>query len=633
MGNSLLRKPGKTDGSADRPAGNIVGMNDAHRPAGPGRLFDPSRWRPREALLAGLALGVVIELVTVVARFGLGLKSTQSTGFLSTFTLGLRIHHGYLGVLMLLAAWPVRRPEFRRWLVVVGLALVVSDLLHHFAVLWPITGSPEFDLVYPGPPPEAPTTTQLTFLGTAAWVAGWAVRLVMLGVVPVSRPPASAAAWLLTIFLFPWAGLALYVLIGSPRMPGWRRRKLARFTAETAPIREKARAALSDKEADVDGPLAPVARLSERLGHFPVACGNGVEFLADYDATLARVAADIDAARHHAHLLYYIAAADPATEPVMAALERAAARGVRCRLVYDDHGSKAFARGLRARLAGTGVDVRAALPVRFFARRATRADLRNHRKIVAVDGRVGYVGSQNLVDRGFKAGIEYEDFVARVEGPLVAQLQLVFASDWWLETDELLTDPAYFPPPGEPGPAVGQVLPSGPEFPSQNFQRVLVDVVHQARRQVTVVTPYLVPDDALLQAFETATHRKVRVRVIVSKTTDQALVRLCQESYYAQMLGTGVELYRYRGPFLHAKHATADADFGLIGSCNADIRSFQLNSEVSLLLYDPGTTAGVLAREEEYIARADRLTKEEWAARPRWRRLAENLARIWSPLL
>jgi cardiolipin synthase len=416
-------------------------------------------------------------------------------------------------------------------------------------------------------------------------------------------------------------------------MPRWRRRKLIRFNVATIPLRDKARDAVSDRQTDVSGELAPVARLSERLGHFPVSAGSAVEFLADYDGTLARIAADIDAARHHAHLLFYIAAADASTEPVMAALERAAARGVTCRLIYDAHGSNAFARGLRARLRGAGVDLRAALPIRFFARRGTRADLRNHRKIVAVDGRVGYVGSQNLVDRRFKKGIEYEDFVARVEGPVVSQLQLVFACDWWLETDQLLTDPAYFPPAVEPGAAVGQVLPSGPEFPSQNFQRVLVDVVHQARRQVTVVTPYLVPDDALLQAFETATHRGVRVRLIVSRTADQVLVRLCQESYYGQMLETGVELFRYCGPFLHAKHATADESFGLIGSCNADIRSFQLNSEVSLLLYDRATTAGVLAREEYYVAHAERLTKAEWAARPRWRRLPENLARIWSPLL
>lgn len=602
-----------------------------HRSA---RLLDPSRWRPQDVVLVGLVLGVLIELVTVAARFGLGLRSTRETGFLAAYTFGLRIHHGYVGVLLLLAAWPIRRPEFRRWLVVAGLALVVSDLLHHFAVLWPLTGSPEFDLVYPElPPPDVPTKTELTFLGTANWVTEWLIRVVMLAVVPVSRPPSSAAAWLLTIFLFPWAGLGLYVLIGSPRMPAWRRKKLARFTDATAPLRDKARDALSHREAEVSGPLAPVALLSHRLGHFPVARGNTVEFLADYDGTLARIAADVDAARHHAHLLFYIAAADAATEPVMAALERAAARGVRCRLIYDAHGSKAFARGLHARLDGTGVNLRAALPVRFFSRRGTRADLRNHRKIVAVDGRVGYVGSQNLIDRGFKPGVEYEDFNARVEGPLVAQLQLVFAGDWWLEADELLTDPAYFPPPAEPGAAVGQVLPSGPEFPSQNFQRMLVDVVHQARKQVTVVTPYLVPDDALLQAFETATHRGVRVRVIVSLTTDQFFVRLCQESYYAQMLGTGVELYRYRGPFLHAKHATGDDEFCVVGSCNADIRSFQLNAEVSLLLYGTDTVAGAVDREAYYVAHAERLTKDAWEARPRWRRLAENLARIWSPLL
>lgn len=287
---------------------------------------------------------------------------------------------------------------------------------------------------------------------------------------------------------------------------------------------------------------------------------------------------------------------------------------------------------MRDRLAGTGVEVVAALPLRVLSRRATRTDLRNHRKVAVVDGRVGYVGSHNFVDPGFIPGLVYKDLTARVRGPVVPQLQLEFAADWWLEAGGLLADPAYFPPATAVGGAVGQVLASGPEFPTQNFHRVLVDLLHQARRRVTLVTPYLVPDEPLLQALETAARRGVRVRVVAAGAVDQPLVLLCQESYYAQLLGAGVEMHLYRGRFLHAKLAAADGAVCAVGSCNADVRSFRLNAEVSLLLYDPPTVAAA-AHQERYVAGSARLTAAGWAARPRWRRPAEGLARLWSPLL
>jgi cardiolipin synthase len=599
------------------------------------RLRTPALWRGRDLVVVGLVLAVLFEAATAALRFGLGLRSTRDTSLLAPYTFGVRVHHGYVGAVMLLAAVFVRWKVLRQWMVVLGLALVVSDLLHHFAVLWPATGDPEFHLVYP---PETdthfpePDTHNPTFWGGLIWVTAWVIRLVMLAVVPGGRPPASAAAWLLTIFLFPYLGLALFVLIGAQRMPRWRRDRLERFDEVVAPLLARVQAALGGRKAAVPDPLVPVARLSERLGDYPVTPGNRVEFLTDYEANLARIAADVDAAAHHAHLYFYIAAADATTEPVMAALVRAAGRGVRCRLVYDAVGSRPFARSLHKRLDGTGVELRAALPVRLLTFRGPRFDLRNHRKIVAVDGRVGYVGSQNLIDRHFRPGVAYEDLLVRVEGPVVTQLQLVFACDWWLETDEQLTDPEYFPAPVEPGTEAAQALPSGPDFATENFQRVLVDMVHQARREVTLVTPYFIPDEALLQALETAAHRKVRVRVVVSAETDQLVVRLCQESYYAELLADGVEVYRYRGRFLHAKLATIDDTFCVVGSGNADVRSFRLNAEISLLLYTPAAAAAAAALEDSYVAKSERLTADQWTARPGWRRLVQNLARIWSPL-
>ena len=384
----------------------------------------------------------------------------------------------------------------------------------------------------------------------------------------------------------------------------------------------------------VPEPWDAVAELARRLGRMPVVPGNRVEFLGDTDDVFARLGRDIDAATHHAHLQFYIAAADAATEPVMAALQRARrprrpvpaavrlARGRRSSPAGCTAGWPAPGWSCGPRCRSTG-----------WACAGTRADLRNHRKLAILDGKVGYVGSLNLVDKVFKPGVVYEDYAARVEGAAVTQMQLVFAGDWWLEAEERLDAPEYFPPAGEPGAVEAQLVPSGPDFPTQNFQRVLVDAIHQARGRVTVVTPYLIPDDGLLQAFDTATHRGVTVRVVVSMVADQRVVRLCQESFYAGLLASGVRIYRYRGPFLHAKMAVADGGLAVVGSNNADIRSFRLNAEASLVVYDAATVAVVAARTDHYVAHAERLTIQRWAARPRWRRLPENLARIWSPLM
>jgi cardiolipin synthase len=475
-------------------------------------------------------------------------------------------------------------------------------------------------------------------LGELILISEWLIRLTMLGIVPLRRQPAAATAWLLTIFLFPWLGLFVYLLIGSPRMPRWRRGRLKRFVSEIAPVGEQVRVVLSQRAAssDVDtvpAEFRPVALLSQRLGLLKPYGGNACRLVGDYDESLAGMARDIAQATSSVHCLFYIFAVDEATEPVLAEIEAAAARGCECRLIYDAVGSSDTSADLLKRFANTRVELRAALPVRLFSRRSTRVDLRNHRKMLVVDGRVAWTGSQNLIDKQFKAGLVYEELVARVEGPLAVQLQFVFACDWWMEADELLSDLKYYPTPSNSGTCVGQVLPSGPDFDAPIYQRVLVQAIYEAKSRITIVTPYFVPEAGLLQAIETATERGVIVRIIVSRTKDQYLVGFAQDSYYEELLEAGVEIYRYRPRFLHAKHATIDDAICVVGSSNVDIRSFQLNSEVSLLLYTADVVAQVAARQAEYVAHSERLTREEWSQRPRRQRLLENLARIWSPLL
>ncbi len=233
-----------------------------------------------------------------------------------------------------------------------------------------------------------------------------------------------------------------------------------------------------------------------------------------------------------------------------------------------------------------------------------------------IDGRYGYVGSQNIVDRDFKPGIVNQELMVRVEGPVVQQLQATFMADWFLETTEVLRADTPQERPTEGGNAVLQVLPSGPDYAGTGIEHLVVALVHNARERIVVVTPYFVPDGALLNAMKIAVLRGVDVRLVVSKVADQKLVRLAQRSYYAELLRAGIHIHLYRDRLLHAKNMSVDRRMGLVGSSNFDIRSFVLNSEISLIIYDEASVGGLVDVQETYLAGSDVLTLDAWGQAP-----------------
>jgi cardiolipin synthase len=273
------------------------------------------------------------------------------------------------------------------------------------------------------------------------------------------------------------------------------------------------------------------------------------------------------------------------------------------------------------------------LPVSLLPWRKARLDLRNHRKIAVIDGKIGYTGSQNLVAADFLDGLTYEDLMVRVTGPTVLELQYVFAADWFLETNEVLDGEAEFAAPDTTGTTPAQVLPSGPAFPTQNNQRLFVALVHGARQRVILTTPYFVPDEPLLQSMQTAAIRGVDVHLIVSGRADQLIVSLAQKSYYEDLLEAGVHIHLYRENFLHAKHLSVDDSVAVIGTSNLDIRSFVLNAEVMLMLYEPAVAVRLAAEQERYFSNSCLLTLAAWRERSFGARLAQNLTRLLSPLL
>lgn len=476
-------------------------------------------------------------------------------------------------------------------------------------------------------------TFDASHLATLYFLSEWAIRIVMLAIVPFRRTPDAARGWLVLIFFLPWPGLLLYLLIGRAKYPQWRLERLDALPGLVAPVRERLLAMPHVSRSDRIPQFDQYVTLATRLGHLPVLSGNEAELLDDYAASVDRLVADIDAAQQHVHLLYYIFADDATGTRVAEALGRAVRRGVTCRVLVDALGSKRWARGTMAMLESRGVEVHLVLPIGLFRRHRARLDLRNHRKIAVIDGQVGYTGSQNLVNLDFKPNIVNQEMVVRVRGPIVLELQMVFVADWLLETDQMLEIESAFPAPTVCGSVKAQAVASGPDFPTMNVQRLTVALVHAAHRRVVLTTPYFIPDEPLLQALQTAVLRGVEVHLVVSQVADQALVSLAQRSYYGELLAAGVQIHRFGPHFLHAKHVSIDEDIALIGSSNMDIRSFMLNSEITLMFYDSEVTRELQRREEGYFARSELLTEEVWRERQFSSKVLENLARLFSPLL
>ena len=461
----------------------------------------------------------------------------------------------------------------------------------------------------------------------------WTIRLGMLWYVPQRRATAAARAWLVLIFLVPWLGFGCYLILGRIRVPEKRRQRQQRAADRVRAVLAAMKTPETTPRRALDAGDEPTAALVERLGSFAPVDGNRVELLADYDGMVDRLIDDIDAARDQVHLLFYIFAADAIGRRVAAAIERAARRGLTCRVLMDALGSAQGLRKLGPGLRAAGVDVVAAMPVGPLRRNTARADLRNHRKIAVIDRAIGYVGSQNLVGAEFVRGYPNEELMARVMGPVVTQLDALLLADRYEETEQSLTlrDAPKYPEPA--GTVTAQVLPSGPLYPYENPQALLCSLLHGASERVVITTPYFVPDEPFLVALETAAVRGAEVRLVVPERSNKPVTRWAQRSHYERLLEAGVRIHLYAPRFLHAKHVTVDGRIAVIGSVNIDIRSFALDSEVSLLVYDRAVVQALEAIQTSYFAGSRELSRDDWRRRPALAKVAENTARLADSLL
>ena len=460
--------------------------------------------------------------------------------------------------------------------------------------------------------------------GVTLLVVDWAIRLAALWWIPRRSAPAAARSWLLLVFFLPLLGLPLYLLVGQPWLSRQRRR---RQDQASQAIREGQVPQCALRwQPPPTGPAAEAVPLVERMGDFMPVRGNAVELLDHYDDSIRALIADIDAARDRVHLLYYLMLDDAVGQAVADALVRAVGRGVRCRLLLDAVGAKRGWRRFATPLRDAGVEVHRMMPGGLRWRRSSRMDLRNHRKIAVIDDHVGYVGSQNLAEAGFVPGHPNRELVARARGPIVSHMEAVFSSDWYLETGQLLDVSPVRPVHEED--VAAQLLPSGPAYPFGNAGETVVSLIHLAQHRLVLTTPYFVPDDATLSALRIAALSGVDVQLVLSAVNNKAVVRLAQQSYYAELLAAGVKIALYQPHFIHAKHLSVDDSVALISSINLDIRSFALNAEIGLLCYDHDVVARMHEIEADYLAHSEFLSLEHWRQRPSWKHSLEGLARL-----
>lgn len=465
------------------------------------------------------------------------------------------------------------------------------------------------------------------------------------------RPYGVSLAWLVVVLLIPFIGGFFYLLFGENRIPERRteRTKAANnhYQHWLKTLKERAPVSWTTLNPECE----PLHRQADTLIGIPAMAGNHLQIIDNPEEIIASITKGIETSQSTCHLQFYIWEEGGLVDRVTEALINAAARGVVCRILLDAIGSRKFLKSkTAAAMKHAGVKIEESLPsgiVRLFF---SRIDIRNHRKIVVIDGETAYTGSQNMVDPGmFKldSGVgKWVDVMVKVKGPVVESLAGTFISDWFLETDigefqskSLIKDMQEVRRLGDirPRPVTGksavQLVPSGPGFAPEAIHSLLLTTIYAARHELILTTPYFIPDEPLLAALKAAAQKGVDVKIILPEKNDSVLVKYASRARYEDLAESGVKLFLFRGGLLHSKTITVDRDFSLFGSVNLDMRSFWLNFEATLFIYCKEFTHNLLALQFDYLKQSRELDLTTFSQRGVIEKFKENLSLLVSPLL
>ncbi len=478
-------------------------------------------------------------------------------------------------------------------------------------------------------------------LASSGWLIGvllaaWLVPggMAAAQAVMYKRDSRSAVIWAFISLALPIIGPWLYWALGINRIERRALRHLGR--------RDRPFDARPVSEPQSQGPpgapgehLLSLRTVADRVTRLPLLPGNLITPLHCGEAAYPQMLEAIHQAEQSVTLASYIFDWDKVGHDFAAALEDAAGRGVRVYVLVDGIGAlQSFSR-MGRRLLKSGAEVAVFFPLRFpFGR--LRLNLRNHRKIMVVDGRRGFTGGMNISERYLTANTRptrVEDLHFEIGGPVVSEMQHTFVEDWATATSELLTGEDFFPPLAPVGPAVCRGISSGPDEDLEIIHWIMQAAFSSARHRVRIVTPYFVPTWPLISSMAMAALRGVDVALLLPSKVDLPYMRWAADAYLWQLLEHDIAVYRRPPPFAHTKLLLVDDEWVLLGSANVDQRSFRLHFEFNIEAYDRELAGRLGAWLDEILAGSERVTLKQVDSRPAWRRLRDGIAKIASPHL
>jgi len=451
--------------------------------------------------------------------------------------------------------------------------------------------------------------------------------------------PAKALAWILVVSLVPVAGMILYILFGrNHRKQKIFNRKLMRDLEQIEALSAKQLEYLNDGGSTQHEYITgnkDIITLLLNNNKALLTTRNDARLLNNGRQTFEAIIEAISAARESIHIEYYIFEHDRIGTRIADILMEKARSGVEVRFIYDDVGSWSLSRRFISKMRKAGVEVKCFMPV-VFPWLTSRVNYRNHRKIVVVDGKIGFTGGLNIADRylALRGKKAWRDTHIRLEGDAVMMLQAIFVTDWFfVGGHRQLNDLKYFPHNEVEGFVPIQIASSGPDSDWASIMQAYFAAITRAKDHIYICSPYLLPNNAILTALKVASLSGIDVRLVIPKHADHKIVYWASSSYISEMLAAGIKVYQYYRGFNHSKLLMIDGRFCSIGTANMDIRSFEDNFEVSAMIYDPAFTARLEEIFMDDLRNSTQINPKKWEARPFYQKFIEAFSSLFSPLL
>ncbi len=470
-------------------------------------------------------------------------------------------------------------------------------------------------------------------------VYAFTVLSTIFAIVMEKRDPIKTISWVLVILLIPIVGIIWYLVFGQ----NFRKRKLfsrkGLFDLERIKsLSEDQLVDLSNRKIHGNSPVADKLQIIRLLLNNSKALlteYNRLDVLNDGISTFEAIIGDLEKAEHHIHVDFFKIADDEIGNQIRKLLIRKASEGVKVRIIYDDVGSWHLSSRYIRSLREAGVDIFPFMPVRF-PYFTSKVNFRNHRKILVIDGKVGYLGGMNIADKYLRGNKRFEywrDTHLRLEGEAVRSLQIVFMTDWYFVSGEIITSrKKYLPAYQADESNLVQVTASGPDSDWASIMQAFFLAISTAKKRIYITTPYFSPNESILTALITAALAGVDVRIILPINSDSTVSYWNSVSYITELLEAGIRVFLYKKGFIHAKLLMVDGVFSTVGSANMDTRSFDMNFEVNALIYSRKFTAQLEKAFEEDVLNSVEVDLKSWRHRPRKKKIKESLARILGPL-